>query len=514
MSILLIFNFDGTSNEPSDAEQSINVHGVKEDDNITNILKFHLLCGGNLKSTSGQASGWKDSAQKCFYYNGVGTYGSKLRRTINALISPEKSDIADILNQAKADFTQHFKKGDEVLLTGFSRGGALARRFCSIISEELPELKVYQAIFDTVASIGVPNLVKKDRPKTDVIFEHGHTLAPTVKKALHMVSLDDKRKAFQPTLMNVDERILEVWFAGAHSDVGGGYYRDGLSDITFRFMLNWLDDLPIKLTLKTVDDIDFTTLLPAKVKYNISIDDVLITPNAFGKNHQQDRMPVIDWFTLTDRFCCVIANDKIIKDLPIVNHSVAQRINGDGNYRPEALKGMPHKIIYPNGEMISAEGIKDHILFAKRNLKTIEIGQSMVISIFASELNNHTALMLEKGKSYKFTVEKTADDEHQQWFDAGIASDADGWDRSDVSLGLKEISIAAMAPFKRFPDAKWFSLIGSIGTENEDAFLIGSELAYFTASKSSEFCAYANDLVRYYGNNSGKLILTVQCISP
>ena len=39
---LLIFNFDGTSNEPSDAEQSINENGVKEDDNITNILKFHI----------------------------------------------------------------------------------------------------------------------------------------------------------------------------------------------------------------------------------------------------------------------------------------------------------------------------------------------------------------------------------------------------------------------------------------------------------------------------------------
>ena len=61
---------------------------------------------------------------------------------------------------------------------------------------------------------------------------------------------------------------------------------------------------------------------------------------------------------------------------------------------------------------------------------------------------------------------------------------------------------------------KWFSLIGSIGTENEDAFLIGSELTHFTVFKSVEFCAYANDLPRYNGNNSGKLQLTVQCISP
>ena len=35
-----------------------------------------------------------------------------------------------------------------------------------------------------------------------------------------------------------------------------------------------------------MDNIDFKALLPEKTKYNISIDDVIITPNVFGKNHQ------------------------------------------------------------------------------------------------------------------------------------------------------------------------------------------------------------------------------------
>jgi len=369
MEKLLIFNFDGTSNEPSDAKQSVNDHGIKDDDNISNIVKFHLLCGGNLKTVKGQASGWSDSRQKCFYYRGVGTYGNRLSRTINALISPEKSDISTILNQAKADFIQHFQVGDNILLTGFSRGGALARRFCAIISKDMPELTIYQAIFDTVASIGLPNLSKSERPDFDVIFEHGHTLAPTVKKALHMVALDEKRKAFQPTLMNLDDRTLEIWFSGAHSDVGGGYYQDGLSDITLEFMLNWLVALPIQLTVKSDDDINFSTLLPKKAKYKITIDDVLITPNVFGKNHQQKRIPLIDWLTLTSRRCCVIVDDKITGLPPIINHSVAQRINGDLDYRPDALKGVVHQVIYPSGDKVSVEGLKDHIVYKQRNLQ-------------------------------------------------------------------------------------------------------------------------------------------------
>lgn len=360
MSTLLIFSFDGTSNEPKNAEQSINKQGIKEDDSITNIVKFHLLCGGNLARTPGQASGWVNSKQKCFYYTGIGTYGSRLQRAINALLSPEKLDVASILNQAKADFKQHFKPGDKVLLTGFSRGGALARRFCTIISQDLPELTIYQAIFDTVASIGLPNLSRSERPKGDVIFEHGHTLATTVKQALHMVSLDDKRKAFQPTLMNDDKRVTELWFCGAHSDVGGGYYQDGLSDITLNYMLNWLKDLPIELILKTENEIDFTKVLPENCQYQLTIDDVAITANVFGTNHQQERLPIINWLTLTDRHCCVITNDQMSDMLPIVHHSVAQRIKGDATYQPQSLKGVNHQIMQASGKKNLAQGVADH----------------------------------------------------------------------------------------------------------------------------------------------------------
>ena len=43
----LIFNFDGTGNEPRDAEQFSSEH-FKEDSSISNIVKLHLLLGGKL----------------------------------------------------------------------------------------------------------------------------------------------------------------------------------------------------------------------------------------------------------------------------------------------------------------------------------------------------------------------------------------------------------------------------------------------------------------------------------
>ena len=77
MSKLLIFNFDGTSNEPSNAAQDVDYKGAKEDDNITNVLKFHLMLGGDLlpkKNGADYESNWADTDQRVFYYHFVYYY--------------------------------------------------------------------------------------------------------------------------------------------------------------------------------------------------------------------------------------------------------------------------------------------------------------------------------------------------------------------------------------------------------------------------------------------------------
>jgi Uncharacterized alpha/beta hydrolase domain (DUF2235) len=70
---------------------------------------------------------------------------------------------------------------------------------------------------------------------------HDHTLSSHVKFAYHALAIDEKRRNFEPTLWGqkpgVDGQTLEQrWFAGAHSNVGGGYRRHSLSDLA----LAWL----------------------------------------------------------------------------------------------------------------------------------------------------------------------------------------------------------------------------------------------------------------------------------
>ncbi|NJO32867.1 MAG: IS4 family transposase, partial [Rhodospirillales bacterium] len=70
-----------------------------------------------------------------------------------------------------------------------------------------------------------------------------YDLSNKVKRAAHALCLDDERNTFHPLLWNEaaetgQKRLKQVWFAGMHADVGGGYANDSLSLVP----LNWVLD--------------------------------------------------------------------------------------------------------------------------------------------------------------------------------------------------------------------------------------------------------------------------------
>ena len=501
MSKNLIFCFDGTCNDPEDATQEETFTGGAKDNSITNVLKLHLLLGGDFKKVVIPP----DDTQKSLYYSGVGTYGSKFKRAFNAALAPENLDVRDIINDGLDDFNAFYEDNDRIFIFGFSRGAAIARRFASILELDHGNPPVrFLGVFDTVASIGIPNLSKKDRPASDVVFERGHTIAGNITEALHLVSLDEKRKAFQPTLMNYEDRVTEIWFPGAHADVGGGYHRDGLSDVTLRLMLDELDRRSLGLRIIPPSKVDYAKLLPDNAGYSIDFSDVIIEPDIFSKNHQQRRPPMTAWLTLDDRELRVNENDLKSERKPVVHHSVTERIYGDREYRPKSLQGVQHKILSPDGSRKEYMGLQHHQETGMRPLSALQSGESKDVIIYAHQKYNRTGLMLQKGVKYTFEVKGD-----QTWKDGGVTCGPEGWDRSDVTLGLKEIAIAGMEPFRRCPDANWFALIGCIGDNDENSFLIGDEKTLHTPLRSAEFSAFANDLSRSYGNNQGRIRLTV-----
>ena len=106
-----------------------------------------------------------------------------------------------------------------------------------------PEIEFIGA-WDTVAAYGLPV------DELAMLWDRwifplrliNRKLPCNVKRACHALSIDDERQTFHPVLWDerCDEknRIEQVWFAGAHSDVGGGYPMNRLALVTLDWMIS------------------------------------------------------------------------------------------------------------------------------------------------------------------------------------------------------------------------------------------------------------------------------------
>ena len=98
-------------------------------------------------------------------------------------------------------------------------------------------------VWDTVGAIGVPSDVLRAIINFFYpIWFSDNTLGRDIESACHALSIDDERRTFYPELWNEkdgkEERIKQVWFAGVHSNVGGGYPKQGMSLVTLDWMMN------------------------------------------------------------------------------------------------------------------------------------------------------------------------------------------------------------------------------------------------------------------------------------
>jgi uncharacterized protein (DUF2235 family) len=187
----------------------------------------------------------------------------------------------------------NYEPGDELYLYGFSRGAYTARslagfiRNCGLLQPQYihlldrafelyrdrnsyttpdsdvmiafkykysiePEIPIkFMGVWDTVGALGIPLPFYKMHNMQKYKF-HDHKLSPTVEYAYHALAIDDRRKLFEPTLWELSDtvrndpmhkQVLEQrWFAGSHSNVGGGYVDSGLSDIALQWLIRKASD--------------------------------------------------------------------------------------------------------------------------------------------------------------------------------------------------------------------------------------------------------------------------------
>lgn len=130
------------------------------------------------------------------------------------------------------------------------------------------------ACWDTVGSLGLPEGIPflSDWVNKKLKF-YDTTLSHIIEHALHAVSIDEKRKVFDVTLMekNPDsekQTLSEFWFPGTHGCVGGGSFEDkGLSNLALQWMVNEIRHLSLGLEIdleKSEDSFDFNHESPFK----------------------------------------------------------------------------------------------------------------------------------------------------------------------------------------------------------------------------------------------------------
>ncbi len=114
-------------------------------------------------------------------------------------------------------------------------------------SDVKPDIE-FVGLWDTVDAYGMP--IDEMKRGWDQWVWPLSMVKPTppanVKKVCHALALDDERQTFHPLLIDEgglpkpehtdQERVTQVWFAGAHSDVGGGYPDDSLSHVAMLWM--------------------------------------------------------------------------------------------------------------------------------------------------------------------------------------------------------------------------------------------------------------------------------------
>jgi len=125
-------------------------------------------------------------------------------------------------------------RGDKTLETALTR--MLER---NIALGERPVPVYFVGVWDTVGSLGLPPPFQKLAFQTD----HHLTLEmpQNVTHGRHAMALHELRSMFAPvpwkkSAARADQSLEQVWFAGAHADIGGGYDDTSLSSTPLQWM--------------------------------------------------------------------------------------------------------------------------------------------------------------------------------------------------------------------------------------------------------------------------------------
>ncbi len=315
--------------------------------------------------------------QIIYYDQGVGT-GNVVDRFSGGAFG---EGLEDNIHDAYRFLVANYEPDDELFLFGFSRGAFTSRsiagmiRKCGILRREFVQhyraaIELYRSenhpeddhsikfrkdysvygvqdiklkcvgVWDTVGALGIPLRGLRALTRSDHQF-HDTELSGTVEHAYHALAIDEHRAPFEPALWAYKpkdgQRVEQVWFCGAHSDVGGGYAETALSDITLEWLIGKAGEAGLKFD---------ETVMHARP----------LRPDPLGELHNSKTGLYRATRGIDRTIGCSTLDPKEPKDAPkqndptqTVHETVKMRWDKDSDYRPSSLMEYFKRIGDPRG---------------------------------------------------------------------------------------------------------------------------------------------------------------------
>ena len=251
---LFVASFDGTGNSKRDATKFTNVALIDEQfrtyaRDAEDRIGYVPIHAGYVEGpgTQGGVSGMIDAVHG-------GSYEARIEDMYFQFVS-----------QAKVWLDENPGADIRILATGFSRGAEQAAGFTRLVEErgiQNPTGATFRRDADglIIGQVAYPNPPLRepgtviqaaalfDPVGTGAPRQNDRRLAESVVSAFQITALDERRNLFQGTLITdpgqtPDGRFLNVSVAGAHSDIGGGYRRDGLGVLAGNLAIDYANAL-------------------------------------------------------------------------------------------------------------------------------------------------------------------------------------------------------------------------------------------------------------------------------
>lgn len=308
-----------------------------------------------------------DMRQLVYYRSGVGTLrGTRLRG--GAFGTGLSGNVMD----AYRFLVDNYEPDDKLYLFGFSRGAFTARslaglvRNCGILHpknarmiknawalyrdrSEKPTSTAsalfrrtyahetgvhFMGVWDTVGALGIPG----PRWLTRRWAFHDTELSSWVKGAFQALSIDEQRGRFRPALWHQQpgaesgQELKQVWFAGVHADVGGGYPETGLSDISLLWMVDQARRYGVEFNPEVLSGAGQGEMAPENTI------DFQVEPDSMGVKHNSRK----GLYRLEPRLHRPIGtagdNEGLLDGSEYLSQTALDRYHIDASYRPPQLQ--------------------------------------------------------------------------------------------------------------------------------------------------------------------------------